>query len=302
MNAIDVIKELLADGSDDPKKAAQLRNAILRYIQAAESREADFKAREEQYLGMILSLTNEGRELKEFFSIIAHDLRRSIGNINEMAKILVGESQTVTAEESEKIRTMLSKSAGNTYELLLGLLEWSKSGMTVNLENVSLRQIAERVRNLYAESAEKKGINIGNEISDNVNLLCDRNMIETVLRNLVSNAIKFCSKDDDIIIRAIEIGNIIEISVIDTGIGMNSEMVEKLFYLGYDSGRSGTANEKSSGIGLRLCKKFVELHKGKIFVESIEGFGSNFYFTIPKNPADAIDIHGTQNQVIVATN
>ncbi|PKL82674.1 MAG: hypothetical protein CVV24_08915 [Ignavibacteriae bacterium HGW-Ignavibacteriae-3] len=136
--------------------------------------------------------------------------------------------------------------------------------------------------NLLIDRGNKKGIEILSEIPKTQTVTADESMLNSIIRNLLSNAIKFTSKGGKVIFKSRETeNNMIEISVSDNGIGMSRELVSKLFKLEEKVGRPGTEGEASTGLGLLLCKEFVEKHKGKIWAKSVLGEGSTFYFTVP---------------------
>ena len=133
-----------------------------------------------------------------------------------------------------------------------------------------------------SETAGKKGIQVIDQIPEDLEVMSDENMLKSTLRNLATNAVKFTPKGGEVIINARLADNgFVEISIKDSGIGMKKEMIDKLFLLDGKTSRRGTDGEPSTGLGLLLCKEFVEKHGGKIWVESEEGKGSTFFFTIP---------------------
>jgi signal transduction histidine kinase/ActR/RegA family two-component response regulator len=235
-------------------------------------------------------------EKDKFFSIIAHDLRSPFNTFLGFTRLLVEELPSLTLEEIQKVALHMKNSANRLYSLLENLLEWSqmKRGMlscqpeSFNFMNETLL-ILESVR----DTAKNKMIAIGLDFPEDLIVVADKNMFESLMRNLLFNAIKFTPKDGSVSIAANPIsGTFVEISISDTGIGMNKELLDRLFTLGQDIYRKGTDEEPSSGLGLIICKDFVEKHGGKIWVESEEGKGSKFYFTIPQGsgPAKEIDV------------
>lgn len=275
--SMDELERLLAEGCDSPKQAARLRIAVQCFTK-------ETKMKEEKYLARIVSLGNEKLELEKFFSLMAHDLRRPIGNIQEMAIILVEEGQFMPSEDLMKFYNMLARTSSNTYQILVDLLEWSKirtNRRELNLQKTFLGAIMLKVKMLTSTFAESKGILIEDKISVDSELMCDPFILETILRNLIDNAIKFSVKGAKISISSKVTKSNVEIFVSDQGIGMSKEMVGKMFQLSSSIQRPGTDNEKSSGLGLLLCKELVTLHGGEIWVESEEGIGSTFRFTIP---------------------
>jgi signal transduction histidine kinase len=175
--------------------------------------------------------------------------------------------------------------ASNIYNLLENLLEWSRLKRNV-MEFVKIKfsldkKIASCIQPI-SEMARKKEIEINISVPDDIEVTADDHMFDTVIRNLVSNAVKFTRKKGKIDISAFKNqDNFIEIIITDTGIGMSAELKNKLFLLNEKVNRKGTEGEPSSGLGLLLCKEFIEKHGGKIWVESEVGKGSTFTFTIP---------------------
>jgi len=153
--------------------------------------------------------------------------------------------------------------------------------MTYKPVRLNLKPVAIELISVFDLSAKMKNINIINSLPDKFVLIADQNMLQTILRNLISNALKFTNSGGKVIISAEKLDDLVEISVSDNGIGMDSQAIEKLFRTDTNYTIKGTANEKGSGLGLILCKEFVERHGGKIWVESELGKGSRFCFALP---------------------
>jgi len=179
----------------------------------------------------------------------------------------------------------MRNSATNLFQLLENLLEWSRSQrglIKFEPETFSLKPMTVESMHILMDTAHKKGVGFSFNIPDDVEVYADEYMLASILRNLVFNAVKFSLKGGTVTIAAKTVpGNSVEISVSDTGIGMSSTMVEDLFRLDVQTNRKGTDGEPSTGLGLLLCKDFIEKHGGKIWVESEEGKGSTFRFTLP---------------------
>jgi PAS domain S-box-containing protein len=242
------------------------------------------KAEEEINLKNELLITINA-EKDKFFSIIAHDLKGPLSAFLDATQILTEEIQNMSLEEIKDITISMKDSASNIYGLLENLLEWSrlKRGM-MNFDPaiINLKKIITGCLEVLKESASKKEIKITSSLPDNIEIYADSHMLETVVRNLVSNAIKFTPKSGEISLTATATkGNTIEIKVSDNGIGMPGALINKLFLLNEKTNRLGTEGELSSGLGLLLCKEFIDKHGGKIWVESEEGKGSTFSFTVP---------------------
>lgn len=239
-----------------------------------------------------ITLKRQKRELQElnaakdkFFTIIAHDLRGPFNGFLGLTQIMAEEISTLTTDEIQRMAVDLNSSASKLFQLLKNLLNWSRIQqglMPFNPEKLDLYTIINKSIGLHQDAAKMKGIGIVNSISEGQMVFADNNLFQTVIRNLLSNAIKFTNKGGNIILSAHsnDVG-LIQISIKDSGIGISPEMIGKLFRIDSRTGRKGTEGELSTGLGLLLCKEFVEKHGGKIWVESEEGKGSNFYFTIP---------------------
>ncbi|MEI7661036.1 MAG: CHASE domain-containing protein [Bacteroidota bacterium] len=227
-------------------------------------------------------------EKDKFFSIIAHDLRSPFNALLGLTRLLAEELPTFTMDEIMKISVSLKNSANNLFSLLENLLQWSKMQrgiITFNPVSCSLLNSVSAIIALSRETADKKLITITCSVGDDLRVMADPNMLESLLRNLVFNAVKFTGRGGKITIMAKRFdGNSVDVSVTDTGIGMNSQMIANLFRIEEKTSRQGTEGEPSSGLGLIICKDYVEKHGGKIWVESEEGRGSSFHFTIPALP------------------
>lgn len=241
--------------------------------------EEEIKQKNELLLGI-------NAEKDKFFSILAHDLRGPLSAFVAATQILTEEIQTMDIEDIREITVSMKTSATNIYNLLENLLEWSRikrGTINFNPEKFLLFAKIDDCVKMILEQAKKKNITIGFSIPDNMEVYADSHMFDTVVRNLVSNAIKFTPNGGNIIISAFELhDNNIEIKIHDNGIGMKQDLISKLFIVNEKTSRSGTDGEPSTGLGLTLCKEFIEKHGGTINVESEEGSGSTFSFTIPE--------------------
>ena len=224
-------------------------------------------------------------EKDKFYSIIAHDLRGPLGSIMTMTGMMADETEEFSDEERKEFTINLRDSAHNTYKLLEQLLDWTR--MARGLTDFKPRQlhledtVVDSLK-VFVETARGKTVEMVIDIPQNLSIFADLNMFQTIIRNLVSNSLKFTPQGGKITIDTKPMNdNFIEVSVTDTGIGMGSEILESLFQLDVDSKRPGINGEHSTGLGLLLCQEFVERHGGKIKVESQELKGTKFSFTIP---------------------
>ena len=223
----------------------------------------------------------------KFFSIIAHDLKNPFNTLMILSEILKDELSNSGLDDSEKYARMIYQTTEQSYRLLKNLLEWANSQtgkIQFTPKHVNLKKIIKTSIRALEIQANNKQIALNTDIPEDISAFADVRMISTILRNLVSNALKFTKSGGTISVRARDRGERIEISVSDTGIGINKEDVKKLFRLDTHHSTLGTAKEKGSGLGLILCKEFVEKHKGELWVKSEVGEGSRFTFTIPLAP------------------
>jgi signal transduction histidine kinase/ligand-binding sensor domain-containing protein len=232
--------------------------------------------------------TSELHELNvskdKFFSIIAHDLKNPFQTIIGFSEMLKEEMESGDIATSKNYAGLINTSAVQTYRLLENLLEWANSQrgkISFNPVPINLSQLFNEEFIILNEMAIGKNIELKSFFTDNLTVIADKNMIKTILRNLISNAIKFTHKNGKVEVRAMIDNKQVEISISDSGIGMTNETMAKLFRLDANLSTRGTENEKGTGLGLFLCKEFIEKHGGEIGVESTVGEGSTFYFTLP---------------------
>lgn len=224
-------------------------------------------------------------EKDKFFSIIAHDLRGPFQPLLGFTLMLAEDLPKLRQDEIQKMALSMRSAANKLFDLLENLLEWSRMQRgLINFEPGSfflLPKISESLV-LVQHAIAEKGIEIRYDVSEDLRVFADGNMFESIIRNLVSNALKFTAPRGNISIIARSAGDHwVEIKVNDTGIGMNKEIVENLFRLDTNTNRKGTEGEPSTGLGLIICKDLIKKHGGKLWVESEEGKGSTFYFTLP---------------------
>ncbi len=242
---------------------------------------------------MEMKLTESEKELREmneskdkFFSIIAHDIRSPFTALLGYTQLLMEEFNEAEKEELELYIKSLDRTAHNIFNFIESLLEWSRaqSGrIEVNPINTNLFSEVESVIQLNKGNAESKGVEIVNNINKELIVYSDENILNTVLRNLISNAIKFTNRGDKIFVAAQQSGESIVVSVQDTGVGIYEENLKRLFHIDTHYTSRGTNKETGSGLGLILCKELIEKQGGKIWVESKLGEGSKFNFIL--NPA-----------------
>jgi len=221
----------------------------------------------------------------KFFSIIAHDLKNPMGACFSLSDMLYNNFQNFNENERFEIITQLKKSSSLTFQLLENLLQWSmaQSGRIVFMPaNIKLNQIIDNNISLFQEVAKKKNIKLFSDLNKEYFVFADENMISSVIRNLLSNAIKFSDGGKTVKVSCRETTTEIITSVSDEGVGMSAEDQEKLFRIEVNTTEIGTSKEKGTGLGLILCKEFIEKNGGIIRIESELDKGSNFIFTLRK--------------------
>jgi len=221
----------------------------------------------------------------KFFSIIAHDLKSPFNALLGYSNLLTGSIENSDLELTSRYAKMIQISSVNAYNLLENLLIWAGAqtgSIRFNPEIIDIQACVNENIDLVSDQVLAKNINISNEVIK-TDVLADKYMIDTVLRNLLSNAIKFTHKGGEIKISSVEEENKLEIIVADSGIGIKNEDLEKLFRIDNKHTTDGTVQEKGTGLGLLLCKEFIEKHQGEIRIESEPEKGSRFCFTLPKN-------------------
>lgn len=237
---------------------------------------------EDRVLQRTNDLTEANRIKDKMLSIISHDLRSPLSSLAGTLNLL---NQGVLSEEEQKsILGRVTDGMHYTSELLENLLSWANSQGTekYKAERCKVFSLVETTFSLFNESARNKKINLINSTNSIHEIYADVNLINLVLRNLVSNALKFTESGGEVVVHSEIIGVKIRVSVIDNGVGMNSERIEVLFKNEQNKiSTPGTLQERGSGIGLLLCKEFIEKHQGSLHVTSAPGKGSVFSFELP---------------------
>lgn len=236
------------------------------------------------------NLLNELQKLNydkdKFFSIISHDLRTPLTPIIGASEFIIDCIDTLDKDQIKAFAETINNSAENMSHLLEELLQWSgiqNGRIEYNPSETSLFEIVNENIDLLMANAQKKRIELSNKIREDSYVFLDTNMITSVIRNLISNAIKFTNSGGKIEITEKNYDDYKEVSITDTGIGMTKENADRLFRIDVLHTTSGTEKEKGTGLGLIICKEFIEKNNGRIWVESEPGKGSSFKFMIPKS-------------------
>lgn len=230
-------------------------------------------------------LRTSNSEKDKFFSIIAHDLRSPFNSLLTLSQFLIEDIDNLSKEEIKSFATEIHTSSKSVFRLLENLLQWSqiKTGrFDLDPINLDLFDLVDRSLELFSWNAKHKGIEMRNKLIEGQIVRADGNMMNSIVQNLISNAIKFSKSGDKITINSQEFKKSYMVIVSDTGAGILEEDQKKLFKIDVHHSTIGTNDEIGTGLGLILCKELVEKNGGKIWVESKIGQGSDFYFTLPK--------------------
>lgn len=225
----------------------------------------------------------------KFFSIIAHDLKNPIAGFLGLTEVMAQDMDSFTDEEKHEFINLIHKSSKQLYSLLENLLQWSRAQTgrlsfrprVINVCNVVNDNIA-----LIGTSAEIKEIKLINRVNSESFAFADADMVNTIVRNLITNAVKFSHPGEEIIIHSSIKGDMVQISVKDCGVGISPEDQKKLFNIAFNASTIGTAKEEGTGLGLILCKEFANRNGGDVFVKSELNQGSEFSFTLPVNESE----------------
>lgn len=220
----------------------------------------------------------------KFFSIIAHDLKNPFSSMLGLGELLKTRYDKYDEEKRKKMINAIHENSTRSYKLLENLLEWARSqtgGIQFNPEKINLHALVRDSKLFVSESIESKSITFENKVPEDAEIFADKNMMNTILRNLVTNAVKFC-EHGSVRVLFMDYADFQKIIVQDEGIGMNQDILDGLFKIENSTHSDGTQGEKGTGLGLLICKEFVNYHNGTIKVESKVGEGATFTIEIPK--------------------
>ena len=245
--------------------------------------------REEMLSGIIRqneSLARENREKDNFIAILAHDLRSPFNGFLGLTYLLSDEYQNLTSEDVHEISRTLNRSAKNIYSLLENLLEWSRiqRGMITFLpESIRFNKLVMNALETLLDLAVKKNILVAHNFHNDLVCFADRHMVETIIRNLVANSIKFTRNGGQINIMAEKRDDgFFQVIIKDNGTGISNEILSKLFNINEMVKRQGTESEPGSGLGLIICREFIRIHQGRIWIDTEPGKGTTVNFILPE--------------------
>lgn len=238
----------------------------------------------------LLIIENRNKELEQtnaakdkFFSIIAHDLKAPFNSILGFSEILVENIDKENNIDKLRYAKIIHENSEQAFLLINNLLEWSRtqsSRIQFNPIDYNLKDEVNEIVDLLSNSALQKSIVIENNINESLMVYADKDMINTVLRNLITNAVKFTNTGGKIVISVDKTADNVIVKISDNGVGISQDRINKLFMINENYSTNGTQNEKGTGLGLILCKEFVEKNEGKIWVDSTEGSGTTFCFSL----------------------
>jgi PAS domain S-box-containing protein len=277
------IEKELIKKSDDLQETNQLLEGRQKEILLQSE---ELATQTQNLLAINAELERLNRTKDKLFSIIAHDLKNPFNAIIGFSKLMKEDFHDMDNEQKMNVLELINISSQTAYNLLENLLQWARTQtnkVKFSPEDFDLAEIANAVIDLHCATADRKGVKLRNKIKPDTFVHADRNMIDTVLRNLISNAIKFSHPDGKIVIAVNKSSDGVEVEVADDGIGMSKESLGKLFRIDTYYSTSGTGGESGTGLGLIICKEFVERNNGRIKAISKEGTGTTLSFTL--NPA-----------------
>jgi len=247
----------------------------------ADERAIAISAKNKQIIAQNQQLEQVNEEKNKLFSIVSHDLKAPLDSIRGYLELLSG--NMLDEDEKEKIQDELLIQTKYTSDLLSNLMSWAKAqmhGVIVNLAPHNVQKMIDEIASNKKPVAARKGIKLTYSIDPALEVVCDKDMIHIVMRNLINNAIKFTNDGGEVYIKAAKKTDILIISVTDTGIGIPAEKQNEIFTLRTRS-TYGTNQEKGIGLGLMMCKEFIEYQNGKIWFESNYGIGTTFFVSLP---------------------
>jgi signal transduction histidine kinase len=271
--------------------ADRIRNLQKEKEEADRGRRAALERSNEELENLVKirtsELTNLNKQKDKFFSIIAHDLTGPFNALMGLSSLLVSGGEKMARGKIIEYSQDLNTSANNLYKLVENLLSWAllqKGNLTYSPEIVNIEDQFRAAYDVFNSAASQKNITIHCRNTEPIFVRADKHMLDTIVRNLLNNAVKFTHSGGEIICSAKHDGAWVTVSIVDNGIGISPENIDHLFDLGDATINSGTAGENGTGLGLQLCKELIDLHGGELKVESEKSRGSTFSFTIPSAP------------------
>lgn len=275
----DVYRWILINGTPRFSRSGIFMGFIGSCADISERKENEEKIRK---INSELAETNATKD--KFFSIISHDLRSPLSGLMQILFIIAEDYDSLPNEEKLEMILDVANTSKKTYELMENLLEWSSiqtGSIPFYPKKITILDIVKNLEELYTQNLKSKRIGLLIDIDPEISVFADKKMVETILRNLISNAIKFTRQNGTVSVAAKLDEDMAVIEVRDNGVGIKEESLSELFKVDKVQSTPGTKNETGTGLGLILCKELVEKQNGKMRVESKENEGTTFYFTLP---------------------
>lgn len=281
---------VVLDISERKKAAEQIQS----YVEELQKNQLELENNAKELSGLNQKLKELNASKDKFFSIVAHDLRSPFSALLGFSEYMYKHIEELEPEEVRDFSYRIYKSLNSLLKLIENLLQWSRihtGKMEFSPVTFSFNYLIDEILNIYLVNAKRKEIEIKCRLDRNYSVYADKDMVDSIIRNLMSNAIKFTMPGGSITVSVRSQDKFLEIEVADTGIGIEKEDLERMFRIDENLTREGTDREKGTGLGLVLCKEFVEMNGGRIWVESQAGKGSRFIFTLP-NAEDQPPVSG----------
>ena len=269
---------------ENPKAYGEGELQVLSFVAEQIARVIEMKKRDEELIEYNEKLVQINQTKDKLISMVAHDLRGPFHPILNLSEILMTEIDSLGQEEIKQFANHIHTKAQSVFVLMTGLLEWSRiqsGSIQFTPASINLKLKTDAVIQYISESVIQKDITVKNNIAESISVYADEQMIHSVLQNLLSNALKFTNNGGEINLYAEMDGSTVKISIQDNGVGISAEKIKRLFTIDKSISSKGTNDEMGTGLGLLMCKEFVEKNAGKIQVESEVGKGSKFIFTVP---------------------
>jgi len=240
---------------------------------------------------ILRSEQNLNQTKDKFFNIIAHDLRNPLNGLMGLSDIISAEFDNYDDTEKKRLLEKMKEAIHSTYKLIENLLEWSRvqtGKISASPVSIDLHSLSKEIVSITQPSADMKSISIENNISDTIKVFADEDQLRFIIRNIITNAIKFTGANGEITLNAEKIEslsgkrNFVNICISDNGVGISQENLEKIFMLDQKFSQKGTNEEQGTGLGLLLCKEFTELNEGTIIIKSDKGEGTEVCFKLPE--------------------
>lgn len=281
------VREGMNLGADDYLVKPFTANELVQAISARLNR---YKTTRREMARKIESLAQASATKDKFMSIISHDLKSAFSGVMGLSEMLAGRLDDLSFDRLQEISVLMKEAVQSTYNLLESFVEWSRlqaNGMQPTIGNINIGEITLNIMMQHSATAAHKNIALSCAIPPDTHIMADANMAQVILRNLVSNALKFTQPGGKVEIRAEDRGETIELSVRDTGVGISEEDIRKLLHpetvAGLHNSKPGTMGEKGTGLGIVFCRELLQKQGSTLHIQNAPGGGAIFSFSMPKS-------------------